>query len=825
MVTHDEIHRRLQGLQGSQFFVLVACLLLSFLLAGCGGGESATSADDARRLLRRPSVDLAAGGMASTPSGAEIEVLPGTGQGQLFFTGALAGAAGAVEPDGVVISASHEIRAHGFSPGRGVAPFVVTLPVDASLLPATVDANAFVAQTFDPVRGVWMDVSGFAAYDAATSRVRFQTGHLSTWRVKYVGLDESMSVKRYIFYTDNFAIHYALPNALGQVSSHFPVENVVWAGKGSGTASDPAVPDYVEDLGRALEQSLTYYLKLSGSAGKLFTSPAVLEHVKVYVMYVPGAAGDTSLPLGYIRIRAQLKDWNELRLAAAHELMHLLQDQYYTNVGAWMNKWFVEATANLMSARAAGLSRAEQVAYYTEGMTSYLQVPLDASEEGSYYAAADFLNWLEAKVAKPVAADVMQRDATWDLTALTSVATSGTGTLGAYFTEYLLGATVGTHDFKSNRLWTTTFVTSASQGWRHEFEQFHLSGHAVEIQTDVAADALLVATSGRNYRPPKLQTFSYLGGAPHADLSSPLEKQTEAGKPVVVKHFGKAGTPGVTSSRFQQVIVNPAASDETVWGNYFFDYYLLVPPELLPLRNGQVAWSYSAQGIPTSANDPTITGFNVYVDGVKLNATLVPAHLREFYDARIWTTSAVQVTVVDKQGNEWPEVVVEQKPPFTGVTEVCASFSYTSITAVTRITGGPYSVVHCVAPSSTPPLLWQSSFFSWRGATTADMEVYLEGNYIESSDDQQITNVRARRPLSGRYAQTPPPLEIRFFNAPRDKTTSLIRFKLNGAAAEGGRAIIQYQPEDDCSGGFCEARRVDQILPNSVTVWLTATNY
>ena len=710
-------------------------------------------------------------------------------------------------------------------PGRGVVPFVVTLPVDARLLPASVDPNAFVAQSFDPVRGIWTDVSGFVAYDAATGRVRFQTGHLSTWRVKYVGLDESMSVKRYIFYTDNFAIHYALPNELGQVSSHFPVEDVVWRNKGSGTATDPAVPDYVEDLGRALEQALTYYLGLSGSSGKLFTSPAVLEHVNVYVMYVPGASGDTSLPLGLIRMKAQLTDWNELRLAAAHELMHLLQDQYYTKVGAWMNLWFVEASANLMSARAAGLNRAEQVDYYDNGMTSYLQVSLDASEDGSYYAAADFLDWLEARISKPVAADVMQRDAIWDLTALTSLATSGTGTLGAYFTEYLLGATVGTHDFKSNRLWTTTFVTSASQGWRHEFEQFHLSGHAVEVQSTVAADALLVATSGRNYRPPKLQTFSYLGGSPHADLSSPLEKQTEAGKPVVVKHFGKAGTPGVTSSRFQQVIVNPAASDETVWGTYFFDYYLLVPPELLPLRNGQVAWTYSAQGIPTSVNDPTITGFNVYVDGVKLNAALVPAHLRAFDDARIWTTSAVQVTVVDKHGNEWPEVVVEPKPPFTGVTEVCASFTYTSITTVTRITGGPYSVVHCVAPSSTPSVLWQASFFNWRGVTPADSKVYVEGNYVESSDDPQITNVRATRPLSGRYAKEPPPLEIRFFNAPRDKTTSLIRFKLSGAAAEGGRALIQYQPEDDCSGGFCEARRVDQILPNSVTVWLTATNY
>ena len=80
-------------------------LLLGSLLTACGSADSGTDTSSAalggvagrdggyraliedRRLLRRPNVDLAAGGVASTPWGAEITVLPGTGQGEVFFTG------------------------------------------------------------------------------------------------------------------------------------------------------------------------------------------------------------------------------------------------------------------------------------------------------------------------------------------------------------------------------------------------------------------------------------------------------------------------------------------------------------------------------------------------------------------------------------------------------------------------------------------------------------------------------------------------------------------------------------------------------------------
>lgn len=593
--------------------LLLAPMALALIITGCGGGDSSPPASPPASPPL--SINLAAGGAVTLSSGAKLELMPGAGQGEIIFTGETKGAAGAVEADGIVISSEYEINAQGFAPGHVVAPFIVTLPIDTRLLPQTsiLDRNGFVAQTRNESTGQWQSVKGFVDYDAATGKVRFQTGHLSSWRVKYIGPDVSTGTQQYTYYTDNFAIHYSLPMALGQTSRHFPIEDMVWNAKGSGIWTDPAAPNYVEDLGRALEQALTYYLGLSGSSGKLFSSPAILNHVNVYVTYLDQDSGDTSLPLGYIRIKAQLENWGELRTTAAHELMHLLQDQYYTKIGAWMNLWFFEASANLMSARATGMSRDEQLVYYTKEMANYLAVPLDASSQGSNYAEADFLNWLETRIGKPIVADVMQEDATWDLTALNKVLNTGTSTLGSLFSEYVLGATVGAYDLKPAHLWHNKMLTSVEPGWRYEFEQGHLSANAVEIRSNAEIDAMLVASSGRQYSQPRLQSYSYLGNIPHADLANPLEKTTASGQPVVVKHFGKAGTPGVTSSVFHQVIINPQVSDDTVWNSYIFDYYLLLPPRVEQLANGKVTWSYDGGRLPSSTNNPAIAGFNVYV--------------------------------------------------------------------------------------------------------------------------------------------------------------------------------------------------------------------
>ena len=67
-------------------------------------------------------------------------------------------------------------------------------------------------------------------------------------------------------------------------------------------------------------------------------------------------------------------------------------------------------------------------------------------------------------------------------------------------------------------------------------------------------------------------------------------------------------------------------------------------------------------------------------------------------------------------------------------------------------------------------------------------------------------------------------MEILATDVPRDLSTPLIRFRFDGSAAAGLHTIL-YQPEDDCFGGFCEARAIKDIDPASVTISVTFMDY
>ena len=632
------------------------------LLAACGGGGGGS---DSGAPTGGGTVDLAVGGTLNLSSGAAVKVLAGTGQGNVVLTGVTSGAAGAVDGGGVVVSAAYTLDAQGLESGMAKVPLLVTLPVVTDSLPKPIDAYAFCAETYDSTEGRWVGIDGHATFDATARTVTFQTGHLSQWRVKYRGVDPTTNMHQYDYYTDHFALHFVMPTVLGQTSKFAPLTNAEWAGKGSFLASNPEVPNYVNDLGRALELALASHLTLRGSAGQqLFSPPSPSEYLDVYVTYIEDGAGDSRLG-GPIRIKSKLDDWAEMRATAGHELVHVLADQHYTMLGATMNRWFFEATANLWSTRASGLDPQAAATYYSKEMSTYLRSPLDASEEGSYYAAADFLDWAQQKTGRPLAADVMLADSTWDISALSQALTSGSKGFGDYFTDYVLEATMGSHDLKPLHLWTPpTMLTAAAHGWRYEFKQPHLSAQAVAIRTDLPVDGLLVATSGRGYLNPKLKTYSYPNPAiPLVAFDTNVERQTAQGKPVAVKHFGKAGTPGVTSSLFQQIVVNPEVSDDTVGAQYVFDYYLLEPPvENSPRAAAAVSWTFSGDGIPSPYSGPIVQGFNVYRDGLKLNANPLSPASRRFDDALILANSDVTVTVVDTYGNEWPEVLPKSLP-------------------------------------------------------------------------------------------------------------------------------------------------------------------
>jgi len=162
------------------------------------------------------------------------------------------------------------------------------------------------------------------------------------------------------------------------------------------------------------------------------------------------------------------------------------------------------------------------------------------------------------------------------------------------------------------------------------------------------------------------------------------------------------------------------------------------------------------------------------------------------------------------------DVTVKGLETFTRLTEVCASFTYTSITAVTKFEQGPFVATYCI-DTSGKPLNWSGSLF-----TVIDGQISAEGLYSQLRG--QVNALKARRPHNGSYKTPPPRFEILADGLQRDLKSPLIRFTLSGAAA-AGHYTINYQPEDDCSFGFCEARAIKSIDPASVTIWADFRDY
>ncbi len=601
-------------------------------------------------------IDLERGGEASGSTGAKLEILEKSGIGtvEVIFGGQKA----TTDPveNGLAVSNEYTITMKNFKPGETAIPFKIFLPVNISSLPKPVDEYEFVAEWFNPDAGKWEKVDGMAVYDKTCACVSFYTNHLSKYRVVYMGIDLENRLKAFLYITDHFHITYFGPRNSQQTSDLIP-KSTGWIG--SGTAKDPQVPDYIEDLGKALEAAFTYHTKkIKTPDGNLLfqdpthDNPSLPDGViPVKVTRIP-AKGDSRLG-GPIRIDSQLKDWHEMKAVAAHELVHVLADQHYTGVGARMNRWYFEAMAELWATRAAGYTRRECVDYFSKRIDNYLKVSLDASDEDSYYAAGDFLAWLEEDVGAPVAAATVAINDSWDVNGLDKVLKTYNTNLGERFTEYVLESTVGEHDLRANQILQRIVLKDNALYKRQEFEQPMLSASFFRVISESNADGLLVVLENSNLSS-RIVPFSYTQkNSVITRFEDTLEAKTPEAKPLVVKHFGKQTTPGVEYSVLRQVVINPNITRySSVVDTYTYFYYLLVPPTLLTHTAGKVTWEYpNAYGGGASF----IKGFDVWADGVKLTKTPVPFSKREYSDSKIKADSNIIIKVVDAYGNEWPE--------------------------------------------------------------------------------------------------------------------------------------------------------------------------
>ena len=643
-------------------FLIIFSLIIMLPACGGGGGGSDNNDDITEPTVAGTEIDMWAGGTASSADGVTVEALEGSWSGTVEVVFEPTETNTDPVEDGFPASDVYVIRLNGFETGETTVPFKVTMPVTTTDLPTPIDEYAFAIETYNEDTGQWERNDAMAEYDENTGSVTFWANHFSKKRVVYVGEDPKVELDRYVYKSEHnkFYITYFAPVTFNKPSNHLPPSNPEW--QGSGTATDPAVPDYIEDLGKALETALTYHTtKIIKPDGYLlfddptFDAPSLEDNaISVTVKKIP-AKGDTRLG-GPVRIDTGLKNWHEMKVVAAHELVHYLSDQYYTGTGARINRWFFEAIAEFYGTRAAGYTKDECTTYFSN-YYNYLKVSLDASDEKSYYAIGDFLYWLEDKMNYHVTAGVVTSNYTWDISGLDNLLQDLGSSLGDEYTQYVLECTVGDHELRALNIKTSISFTDTSLYKKLKFKLPHLTGKHVRVNPYLAADGMLVAESGVDYQYGggiPLKTYSYTDATiPVADIDNNLEKTTETDKPVVVKHFGKKGTAGVQYSVFNQIIINPLVGDVTVGGGeYYFDYYILVPPETKLQFDGKITWTFPDYGELNSS----IKGFHVYSDGVQLTNTPIVNSFREYSDIRIRSTSDVQVTVVDKYDNEWPEV-------------------------------------------------------------------------------------------------------------------------------------------------------------------------
>ena len=619
-------------------------------------------------------MDLATGGRVATDAGAVVEVLPDSGQGVVAIAATVGGATGFADERGVVVSREYDIVVTGAAAAQLSGP-LLTLPVDDSVVDEPLDPYGFYAETFDEEAGQWVTVDGMPRYDAGSGSVTFQAPHLSKFRLRLLGRGApDVFLYSWTSSTGHFRIAFycrtsepcTLPVA-GQpgVKPIYPRADADWQAVGGGHAADPDVPDYVEDLADALDDGLTALLAIKTSSGAtLFAAPSY--PLDVIVTYTPDASGDSPLG-GPLRINARLDDWDEMRTTAPHELVHVLTDQYYTTLGAVLNRWYFEAIANLWAARAAGLSRADAVAYYRKEMSSYLRVPLTQSDEGSYYAAADFLAWVEGELGGAIAADVVAADYSCDIAGLGAIVGTHGTTLDALFFEYAALVTVGAYDLKPGYLYQIGpgqlyhALTPDQRGWRYQFNQFNHSVRVLRIRSTIPRRGMLVAVAERELADEErqLSTFSYAGtgSGPVGDLNDALEAGLAAGQPVVVKNFGAPGTTGVTTTVLDQVVVTGEHYRPVDGGQHAFDFYFLEAPVAAAPSMGRVSWAFDGSGIPSPGlfRTPYVAGFNVYSRGEKVNPDLIDPEAREYQSPQLVNGCGTRVTVEDRYGNEWPD--------------------------------------------------------------------------------------------------------------------------------------------------------------------------
>ncbi len=590
------------------------------------------------------------------------------------------------ETDSRVVSATYQISPPEDYNGGDL---LIALPIAAQHLPADFKPFQLRPEYFDEATQSWVPSGAFPEYDAdqrllyfsdslVAPGAGFQTQQLAKprkYRVQSALFSNVLTAQRE---GSHFRIHY-YPSHLG--SKHKIFTDAQWGHQG---LSDHAeVPDFIEDLDAVLNEVYTALLAVSHNKGHVFSA---LDVQDVYVQNTGVAAGNSDLGGPLYLSNSLIKTVQDLKVTAAHELVHVFQGQYYGIQGLWtgrQNRSFIEATANYYAATVSSLDDAAKARFFGDAASAYLSVPLNENNSNSMYASGHFFDWLSQKYGNTLIGEALRRSGGNDWTALSdAIRAAKTGdSLGDAYEAYLIAImtrpedTAKFHGFVRGQMAQAAASKMTPNNQLNNSKTYFTLSHTLPPLTSLWAwmnfansdDALLVIDA-RKTQGTLLKSLSYTDESDkNADYLNwqPLERhgiQSIIGQANTVAHVGR----DQAQKQLNQLFINGSPASKA---QVDVRYYLLRPPVISDSSDRFVYWRLDSLGnIPRDL----IKGFNLYYKDygrrwelIERNIPVAWGQREQRYTLKNKVEGHVSppeflVTVSDAFGHQWPPVIEDQ---------------------------------------------------------------------------------------------------------------------------------------------------------------------
>lgn len=378
------------------------------------------------------------GGRLITPEGASVDVPPGAipHDAVIEFAPRVAPGNGQMTGGLTLLSDVYVIRVDGQEHTNFHAPVTVEIPAVTRMSGRDLPANQIVPLFWDGQQ--WQQYNSSVSVEPGKFRFRISHATDLTGGIKWVagmawdgvkwvggvgqsaatGLSQVTGTSGEIaswygagrgwdakYETTNFAIYYVSPTSTKYPSDRVPDDASY---KLAGGRKPQAHPLYVIDVGTFLEFAHAHAKDLGLTPAK-----ALVERHAVFLENL-GGYGESPIG-GPIYLDNDMSglpgsvDWGEfLRTTCTHEYMHVLQDEYYTNVvgGNSQNSWIETSAESLSSLLRSKAATAEHpnpfmtTAFYTNAEPQFLQKPPEGEGKGvtdkvNAYAWAAFFEWMD----------------------------------------------------------------------------------------------------------------------------------------------------------------------------------------------------------------------------------------------------------------------------------------------------------------------------------------------------------------------------------------------------------------------------------------------